>query len=61
MGFDKFRSFVNKLFSKESKPLPNFSLIKNGFEFIDVRKDGIIDINEWLRTFTYQEVMIKFN
>jgi len=60
MNFDKFRSLVNKLFQKESKPLPNFSLIKNGFEFIDVRKDGIIDINEWLRTFTYQEVILLF-
>lgn len=60
MTFDRFRALVNKLFQKESKPAPNFSLIKGAFEFIDIRKDGKIDINEWLRTFTYQEVLLLF-
>jgi len=60
MTFDKFRTFINKLFLKESKAPPNFSLIKNSFEFIDVRKDGVIDINEWLRTFSFQEVFNNF-
>jgi len=56
MSYDKFRNLVNKLFQKEAKSPPHFNLIKSAFEFIDLRKDGVIDINEWLRTFTYQEV-----
>jgi len=58
MSFDQFRTLVNKLFQKESKSALalNFSLVRSAFEFIDIRKDGVIDINEWLRTFSYQEV-----
>ena len=32
-----------------NKPLPNFTLIKNAFDTIDLRKDGMIDINEWCK------------
>jgi len=60
MSFDRFRSLVNKMYEKESKPVPNYTLVKNVYELIDVRKDNVIDMNEWLRTFTYQEVN-KFN
>lgn len=55
MSFEIFRGFVNKLYEKESKSPPNFALVRNAFEFIDVRKDNKLDMNEWLRTFTYQE------
>jgi len=28
--------------------VPGFSIIKDVFDFIDIRKDGIIDKNEWM-------------
>jgi Ca2+-binding EF-hand superfamily protein len=47
------------LFEKDSRPSPNYTLIKNAFEYIDIRKDGLIDMNEWLKAFTFTEVKIK--
>jgi len=48
------------LFEKDSRPAPNYTLIKNAFEYIDIRKDGIIDMNEWLKAFTFTEVKKKY-
>jgi hypothetical protein len=36
--------------------VPALSIIKDLFDFIDVKKDGIIDINEWLETFNHIDV-----
>jgi hypothetical protein len=47
---------VLDLFEKDSRPTPNFALVKNSFEYIDIRKDGIIDMTEWLKAFTFTEV-----
>ena len=40
------------------KPIPGFSIIKDIFDFIDIRQDGIIDKNEWMQTFRGVEVAI---
>ena len=40
------------------KPIPGFSIIKDIFDFIDIRQDGIIDKNEWMQTFRGVEVII---
>jgi len=45
------------LFEKDNRPAPNFALIKNAFEYIDIRKDGLIDMTEWLKAFTFTEVL----
>ncbi len=37
--------------------LPALSIIKDLFDFIDVKKDGIIDMNEWCETFNHLEVI----
>lgn len=44
------------MFEKDGRQVPNFTQIKNAFEYIDVRKDGLIDMTEWLKAFTYTEV-----
>lgn len=31
--------------------MPPYSIIKDMFEYIDKRKDGIIDMNEWMDVF----------
>lgn len=31
--------------------LPSYPVIKDLFDTIDIRKDGIIDMNEWQQTF----------
>lgn len=56
MDFNKFKNVVYSLFEKDTKPNPNFALIKSAYEFIDLRKDGIIDMNEWNRAFSMAEV-----
>ena len=56
MNFEKFKKFVIDLYKRESKPEPNYSLMKNAYEYIDLRKDGLIQMNEWLKVFTVVEV-----
>lgn len=31
--------------------MPPLFIIKDIFEFIDIRKDGVIDMHEWMETF----------
>ena len=52
LDFSEFKAMICELYSKESRPQPNFALMKNAFDFLDLRKDGVIDLNEWNRAFT---------
>ena len=38
-----------------------FSILKDLFEFIDIRKDGVIDMNEWLQSFKISKEEVKKN
>ena len=40
---------------------PPFSIIKDLFDFIDIRKDGFIDLSEWMQSFRMIEVTISFS
>jgi Ca2+-binding EF-hand superfamily protein len=51
MDFDKFKILIFDMYSKEEIKIPPFTLIKNAFDEIDLRKDGILDLNEWCKTF----------
>lgn len=42
---------MQKLCILAKEPLPPYIIIKDLFEIIDIRKDNVIDINEWLQTF----------
>lgn len=37
---------------------PSFSIIRDLFDYIDIRRDGIIDMNEWMNSFKLIEVSI---
>ena len=49
IDFENFKNIIFDMYSKNEQPLPNFTLIKNAFDTIDLRKDGMIDINEWCK------------
>ena len=52
IDFQKYRNMLYEIYTKDEKKLPNFTLIKNTFDYIDLRKDGIIDYNEWNKAFS---------
>ena len=51
MDFVKFKSIICELYSKENRPIPNFAMLKNCYDYIDLRKDGVIDLVEWSNVF----------
>ncbi len=58
MDFTKFKNIVTDLYQRQAAPIPNFSTMKHSFDFVDIRRDGNIDLNEWLRTFSKVEVSL---
>ena len=51
IDFDTYKNIIYDMYNREEKNLPNFTLIKNSFDAIDLRKDGVIDMNEWCKAF----------
>ena len=51
MDFEKYRAIISELYRREERPIPNFALLKNTYDFIDLRKDGLIDMVEWTNAF----------
>jgi hypothetical protein len=47
---------ITKLFQLSREDPPSFAIIKDLFDFIDLRRDGIIDMNEWMQSFRLIEV-----
>ena len=43
------------MFYKERVPVPNYPVMKYVYDYIDVRKDGVIDLNEWNKVFAITE------
>ena len=52
MDFTKFKSIIIELYTKEKKPIPNCVILKNCYDYIDLRKDGVIDLVEWCNIFS---------
>ena len=52
IDFQKYRNMIIDLYKRNEQDIPNFTLIKNTFDTIDLRKDGIIDYNEWSKSFS---------
>ena len=51
MDFEKYRTIITELYKREDRPMPNFALLKNTYDYIDLRKDGMIDMIEWTNAF----------
>lgn len=39
------------MYKRDYREAPNFTMLKNAYDCLDLRKDGIIDMNEWMRAF----------
>ena len=48
------------LYSRNEQEIPNFALIKNIFDTIDLGKDGIIDYTEWSKSFSIIKLDLAF-
>ena len=51
IDFDTYKNIIYDMYNREGAKLPNFTLIKNSFDAIDLRKDGVLDMNEWCKAF----------
>lgn len=51
LTYDDFNNFIKELSRMSHEEVPAFSAIKDLFDFIDMKKDGVIDVNEWTQTF----------
>lgn len=51
LNFSEFSSLVSRLYVLAGEPCPAFTVIKDLFDIIDIRKDGQLDMREWQNTF----------
>ena len=51
IDFEKFKNIIFDMYIRNKQQIPNFILIKNAYDTLDLRKDGIIDIKEWCIAF----------
>ena len=51
MDFETFKNVVSDMYKKEQRQQMNYTQIKSAYDVIDLRKDGMIDINEWKKAF----------
>ena len=42
---------MTSLYQLSNKELPSYTILRDLFDFIDIRKDNIIDIHEWMSAF----------
>lgn len=47
LTFSEFNQLVQKCFDLAKLQVPSFSVIKDLFDLIDVRRDGNLDFTEW--------------
>ena len=60
IDFDRYKNIIYDMYKREEREMPNFTLIKNSFDAIDLRKDGIIDRIEWCRAFASYNGKLDF-
>ena len=52
MDFETFKRMLTDVYNKDNRQTPNYTQMKIAFDVIDLRKDGMIDMNEWVKTFS---------
>jgi Ca2+-binding EF-hand superfamily protein len=55
IDFDIFKKIIYDMYKREGRKEPNYSVMKYTYDYIDIRKDGVIDLNEWNKIFAKQE------
>jgi Ca2+-binding EF-hand superfamily protein/nucleoid DNA-binding protein len=55
LTFNNFTALVQRISELAREPAPAFPVIKDLFDIIDIRKDGVLDMREWLNTFKEAE------
>ena len=55
IDFDRFKKIIYDLYKREIKSSPPYSVLKYVYDYIDIRKDGLIDLNEWNQIFSRAE------
>ena len=55
IDFDIFKKIIYDIYKREAKKEPTYSVMKYIYDYIDIRKDGVIDLNEWNKIFAMQE------
>jgi Ca2+-binding EF-hand superfamily protein len=53
LTFANFHDLIKELSKLSGEDVPPFSIIKDMFDEIDIRKDGEIDLKEWNQTFIF--------
>lgn len=51
MKFEEFSKLVTYIYQQNGQEQLVFPMIKELFDYIDCRQDGVIDIHEWMQTF----------
>ena len=51
IDLEKFKNIIFDIYGRNKQQVPNFILIKNAYDTLDLRKDGIIDLKEWCIAF----------
>jgi Ca2+-binding EF-hand superfamily protein len=51
LTYAQFNKLIAALCTLSREDVPSFSIIKDLFDFIDIRRDGIIDMSEWMQSF----------
>ncbi|EGR32182.1 hypothetical protein IMG5_093060 [Ichthyophthirius multifiliis] len=52
LNFDQFQNFISKVSQYSQTEMPPFSIIKDMFEYIDKKRDGVLDLTEWMDVFS---------
>jgi Ca2+-binding EF-hand superfamily protein len=51
LTYSAFTALVTKLYSLSKQACPSFNVVKNLFDLIDIRSDGVLDVTEWVNAF----------
>lgn len=56
MSFAEFRKVLISLSLLTKQDVPPYAVAKDMFDFIDIKNDNFIDLEEWVQTFARYDV-----